>query len=174
MFYRLESIFSPKPQFSFSLFKQLISLWRTDMRGVYFLRIQNITHSLPSEQIYPIHVHGFHRFSWIFIDLLGLWWTSIDWIYVDLHWFSWISMVSSRTLFLSSVRQKWWGLNPTAGTPPLDLFFFRPDKSPGLPSSHNPILHSWFFPPERWTPWVPIKAWEFSSFRVCRQGSHNK
>ena len=63
------------------------------------------------------------------------------WIYVDLHCFSRISMVSSRTLFLSSVRRRWWGLNPTAGTPPLDLFFFRPDKSPGSPSSHNPILH---------------------------------
>ena len=47
----------------------------------------------------------------------------------------------SGTLFLSSVRQRWWGLNPSAGTPPLDLLFFRPDKRPGLPSSHNPISH---------------------------------
>ena len=51
----------------------------------------------------------------------------------------WLHPVSSRTLFLS--WRRWWGLNPTAGTPPLDLFFFRPDKSPGLPSAHNPISH---------------------------------
>ena len=52
----------------------------------------------------------------------------------------WLHLVSSRTLFRSSVRRRWWGLNPSAGTPPLDLFFFRPDKSAGLPSSHKPIL----------------------------------
>ena len=35
------------------------------MRGVYILRIQNITHLLFLNQIYPIDVHWF---SWLFLD----------------------------------------------------------------------------------------------------------
>ena len=38
------------------------------MRGVYILRIYNITHFLCSKQIFPIYFHGFHGFSWVFID----------------------------------------------------------------------------------------------------------
>ena len=75
---------------------------------------------------------------------------------------------------LSSVRRSWWGLNPSAGTPPLHLFFFRPDKRPGLPSCHNPTLHLLILSSGKMDPWVRIGAWEFYSFRVCTQGSHNK
>ena len=47
-------------------------------------------------------------------------------------------------------------------------------RAQGYPRPTTPFCISWFFPPERWTPWVRMKAWEFYSFRVCRQGSHNK
>ena len=38
------------------------------MRGVHILRIYNITHFLFSKQTFPIYVHGFYGFSWVFID----------------------------------------------------------------------------------------------------------
>ena len=60
------------------------------------------------------------------------------WICIDFHEFQWF--LPEHFFFLLS-GEGGGALNPTAGTPPLDLFFFRPDKSPGLPSSHNPILH---------------------------------
>ena len=76
VFCRSKSMFSWKPWFSFSLFKQAISVWRTDMRGVYFIRIQNITHLLFPKQVYPIHVHGFHRSSQIFMNFHRFLWFS--------------------------------------------------------------------------------------------------
>ena len=57
--------FCSKPRFSCSLFEQFLLLWKTDMWGVSFLRIWNISPSLFPNHIYSIDFHGF---PWLFID----------------------------------------------------------------------------------------------------------
>ena len=114
-------MFSRKPRFSFSLLKQLISLWRTDMRGVYILRIYNITHLLFSKQIFPIYVHGFHGFSLVFIDFHRF--------VIDFHRFS-LALQWLLILQGNQSQQYWYSL---AGPPPLEYCGNPPAWLPGPP-----------------------------------------
>ena len=55
-----------------------------------------------SKQIYPIHVHVFHGFSYIFTDFRGFPWISTDfhgfiWIYMDFHGLALLSIDFERS-----------------------------------------------------------------------------
>ena len=136
-----------KNQFPVSLYKQFIPLKEPDVRTFFFL--QNIKYEAFS-------FLRIHNVLWQLIWLCSR--PENQLIYMTLGP-SWGPVGCLGALFLSSVRRRSWGLHPSAGTPPLDLFSSVRIRAQGYPRPTTPFRICWFFPQERWTPWVRIGAW---------------